>query len=410
MLLNYSTIVNMFEISLSSMWKTCTLHAVVFVTILQLLTHGVAATTLSLKVPVNPVSQDGIFSLHCQILGLQDIHEVTISRTPTGKSGRVQRLSMGNVVFAPTTELEERVFLAIRQLDDGSVVYFLSLTQVVADDAGTYACEIFTDGLRTLVSAKETHLTVDYLPDDPICTPPASLQVQSGEAVQLSCSSDQGSPNVDLTWKRTVLGKGKINTPTITTQDDRIISSVIFNPIPRDDKVVFICEMTSIAFPGVIKRCHIGPFDVHGTVNSGGNGFMPSKAWDSESDLNTDTSDNYDDHLDTVDYTELTATCRTTCDTMAKHSVMRWIISTVVIGVLALLFAIFGIILLFKYSNAERTNSVERGYCIRQHSVPESTYEIPVFAKPEHDVYMPLNKSDLMIENKSIGEKMDVNT
>ena len=70
--------------------------------------------------PVNPVKEQGLLTIHCQVRNLDDNHQVTITRRV---GDRIQQISVDEDVLG--NAVDERVFLAVRQLLDGSTVYFL---------------------------------------------------------------------------------------------------------------------------------------------------------------------------------------------------------------------------------------------------------------------------------------------
>ena len=321
------------------------------------------------------------------------------SRSPELLTDNIKDFQWGALCFQMRTG-EDRGFLAIRQLDDGSFVYFMSLTHVKENDAGEYACEIFTDNLRKLISEAKVNITVEYFPkEDPVCDSSSStLELQPGVPLDLSCTSEKGSPNVELQWKRTT--HGHLETTSISHSNGKIISRMRYVPTAKDDGVVFTCEISSKSFPNTVKKCHLGPFGVAGSSANPDRQLIPSvQSLDYYPTINTQgiVVDQTEDTLQTKLH------CKQYCNTWTKQSAFQWIILTIIIGVLAFVFGIIGIILLVKYHSATRTDVqvVERPYGIRQ-TVPESTYEIPVFTKRDHEVYMPLNKPDLMIEHASI--------
>ena len=78
---------------------------------------------VEISTPVNPVEVGAIFSVLCQVRGLNSKHEVALYRTT--EKNVAQRLSSKEDV---DTEIDESVFLAVRRQIDGSEVYFLTIT------------------------------------------------------------------------------------------------------------------------------------------------------------------------------------------------------------------------------------------------------------------------------------------
>ena len=96
-----------------------------------------AKTSIIATAPLKEVEEGAILSVHCQVTELEEGHEVTLYRIRDGQS--VQRVSVGDIL----TQDEDRLFLATRQLGDGSTVYFLSVMEVTRSDQGTYRCQVF---------------------------------------------------------------------------------------------------------------------------------------------------------------------------------------------------------------------------------------------------------------------------
>ena len=93
---------------------------------------------IKVTAPINPVREDAMISIHCQIWNKVEGQEVTMSRKLKG-AARSQRLSWDEKV---QNDDDDRIFLAERRLTDGSVVYFLSIIEVTQSDEGTYFCKI----------------------------------------------------------------------------------------------------------------------------------------------------------------------------------------------------------------------------------------------------------------------------
>ena len=365
-----------------------------------------ADTRLNVEAPVSPVKHGGILSIHCQIWELQsDLHEVTISRQVRGQ--RSQRLSMGDVIMQ---NWEDRIFLAIRQLGDGTVVYFLSITQVTTADAGSYSCELFTDSLRRVIDDDRVEIEVEYFPEDePECIPPVSLDIHAGVPVEIACNTPDAYPGVELLWRRT--GTGIMPPDVLTKTDGAVSSRLTYLPDVDDTGVMFFCEVTSVAFPDVVKKCHIGPFTVKGTRGVHEPGvYVATKSPVDKSPVDTERNTVQLDGpvvWDRAPGEKVAPQCQDLCEEFNAESTLFWIICTVVISCFAGLFAVISIIVAVKYTKMTREGCyVDRSYSIRR-CVPDSMYEVPVYTKNENDcIYMPLNKPVCMIESKQFTDEM----
>ena len=218
-----------------------------------------AETTVKSTSPVNPLKQEGILSLHCQVFNLQKGQEVSIFYQ--GNNQR-KRLSLNDNVVDP--DEEQRIFLAVRQLDGGSFVYFLSIITATISDAGKYSCTIMDTAseIPTLVASDSDDINVQYFPADiyPMCNPNKQIRVHAGRTVSLNCSSQMGYPSVSLIWTR----EGETLSSTLHTGENRVDSMLHFKPKLEDNRVIFVCTAQSEAFPDRTSSCHVGPITVYG--------------------------------------------------------------------------------------------------------------------------------------------------
>lgn len=325
-------------------------------TLLYLATIIAAETRVEVSSPINPVPDGGIYSLSCRVWDLQStLHEVTIQNT---SKGITQRLSVDKEVLTSTSE---RVFLAVRQMKDGSVIYFLSIMQVSRQDEGKYSCKIVTksEAASTLVDMASDVLRVQYFPaePDPLCTPSDSMTLHAGQAVAFNCSTATAFPSVTMEWVRSGSRVDQRNMRIIKrgSRQDSILTIV---PSSSDKDTVFICQVTSPAFPGLIRSCHVGPF--HVISDSNGISLGPIKN-PSNKPARGPTIDSYHSPGGVPDDKDTTTTttskplrtfidCGEVCSEY-NSPVMFWVITTVVAGIIAVLFLFIGVGLFVKYFN-----------------------------------------------------------
>ena len=182
------------------------MEILLYVLVLLTICGTFAEVEIVTTAPVNPVKAGGILSIHCQVNGLESGQSITLSRQ-LKDSSQIDRLSWDLTL----TVQDDRIFLAMRQLEDGSLVYFLSVLQVTIADKGMYICTVSASNLK-VVAEESIDIEVQHFPDDPHpeCFPPDKMQVEVGELVAMSCVSEAGYPVVDISWKRT--GSGKVAT------------------------------------------------------------------------------------------------------------------------------------------------------------------------------------------------------
>ncbi len=339
-----------------------TLRTAVHIVLLLCMVGNVASqartTRMVVTSPVNPVKQGDIFSVHCQVWNLKPGNEVAIFKNESGI--RNIRLSVNNVLTPNVDggEDAESMFLAVRQLPDGSVVYFLSIINVALSDGGMYTCKVI-DTSQTLaeVAVDSVVLKVMHHPDDnyPVCSQSATTLV-AGSKVELTCKTEETFPPVDIKWSRTGAGFVHLPSPTLsTTPDGMIVSTIDYIPLESDDKSsLFLCEITSKSFPEYVKTCHIGPLKIlpnpaGGRTSNGNEETLPKTS--------SPNIDNIPKVPDLIPMTPVTAPyeCpKKLCSTMSTD-VLFWVISTTIAGLICLIFLIACLFIYFKYTrlNAE---------------------------------------------------------
>ena len=342
-----------------------------------------AETTVTSTSPVNPVKQEGILSLHCQVFNLQDGQEVSIFYQSNKQR---KRLSLNDNVVDP--DEEQRLFLAVRQLDGGSFVYFLSIIAATVSDAGKYSCTIMdtaSDEIPTLVSSDSVNINVQYFPADiyPICNPDKQIRVHVGRTVSLNCSSEMGYPSVSLAWTR----EGEKLSSTPHTGENRVDSIIHFKPRLEDNGAIFVCTAQSEAFPDRTRPCHVGPITVYGVDTGDMNTpLLPMGTNEHKTDVtNTNT------RLDEPDWPNVAEKCSNSCSPL-KSSVLYWIVSTSIACVFAFVFLFVGIILLIKYNRM--SGNINRETYLARKPVSEDVYEKMEYIVNDRKMYMTLAKHE----------------
>ena len=334
-----------------------------------------ADVVIETAVPVNPVKTGGILSLHCRIRNLASTHQVQIHRKLTGKHSEM--VSVGEYVLQT---IEDRVFLASRQLDDGSSVYFLSVTDITKSDQGTYSCRVTgsneQDDTITLGRSSED-IDVHYFPTDsyPVCSPNEELTLTEGIPTTLSCSSETANPIPDITWIKT--GDGEIESE-VTVRNGEVYSEIQIVPTLADTGKMFLCQLTSPMFPDTVQSCHVGPLEVlrnpkyeHAPVTN------PPQV-----ETNALVTSSIETTL------TFKRNCLKSCPSSISSPASFWIIATAVAGVFALTFLLIGVILVIKYN---RMNQGRRKQ-LPPHLNREYIYSELTHKPAESQLYMSLEK------------------
>ena len=370
------------ELKLLPTLSFCTLrpHQLYFVILLLLsILRTVFAIQIRATAPVKEVKEGGILSLHCQISDFESTsHNVIVSRD-TG-TGNVD-LSWNDVVIVKEPEIQERLYLATRQLGDGSLVYFLSLTDVTRQDEGQYSCKVLSSTSYAVITQKDVQVSVKYFPtSNPTCS---TTDVQSGywfdegAKIVLNCTSEQSSPPLTLQWSHSdsneILGK------TVVYEGTKKTSTALRRTLTmRDDKKVFECKMSSPYFPGVSLKCHIGPIRVKQNDNMADLVVSDYGIYDSE------TVSSEQNPLQPLD-------CLKQC-TSSKETEYYWILSTVIAGILAFTLCVAAFILVCKYYRLTTEGRQELGIVTR-HPPLDDLYEKVQCREDGGMVYMSLKKT-----------------
>ena len=218
------------------------------------------------EAPVQPVKQGAVLSFYCKVSNLDEsIHEVTISRQTANQK---ERLSYNKGIL---DDVDERVFLALRLLEDGSSVYFLTITNVMISDEGRYSCKVMqsSDDADIVVARGSADILVQHFPEEtyPICSSSLSTRsVKEGTRITLNCTSEEGFPVSTITWTR-----NGFSSPYNVEQvrKDGKIEVVLSMILSRhDDEAIFMCKLHNDAFPEKGQLCHIGPLNVIPSSNS----------------------------------------------------------------------------------------------------------------------------------------------
>ena len=309
--------------------------------------------------PVNPVQEHGIFSLLCEVRNLRNGDEVTLLRSTI--NGDIERLSVDKDILP---SVDERMFLSVKQMKDGSVIYFLSMADVSRHDEGQYSCGINNKATNRQVIKRSVHLNVMYFPQDsyPVCNSNQPLAVLEGTTMSFNCTTADAFPSVILTWSR---GGDELHTGVERTeQRGGDISTVLtFKASRSHDRSVFICTVTSPAFADMKQTCHIGPLAVHRDPKyNGGVGQTistpPTRTFDTKNGGKIDN-----DPISVFTTSEKAADvhkkCQKHCAASVSSKAFFWIVSTVIAAAMAVAFLIIGLILFVKYYRLPANNNNE---------------------------------------------------
>ena len=357
-------------------------------------------------VPSQKIETNAVFAVHCQINGLQEgKHRVEIFKIANQRSVPLSTSQSVNDM------VDERVLLAVRQMEDSSVVYFLTITGATQSDEAEYSCKV-TELYPTLreVASDAVNMELTYFPANtyPVCEPNGSDQpfpvVHEGDKITLSCHSETGNPIVNIGWQ-----KGSYTYQNVRREEEngRIYASVDVRVKASDNGAVFVCEITSNEFPLQKQTCHYGPLSVIPNQNNNN----PNVIGDSLSTSIATLDSTINSIEDTADFLDITTRCQQECK-QSNSSVMHWIITTIIASVLAFIFLIFAIVLvILKTCRSSEWDSADYHEPQYDGNISERMYREIDSRRDGGKMYMSLVKSYPDSNNMpQVPEKIQVRT
>ncbi|XP_072050898.1 uncharacterized protein [Amphiura filiformis] len=160
-----------------------------------------------------------------------------------------------------------------------------------------------------------------------------------GESMILNCSSESGKPTVSIDWTQTGSTEELLQTRVI--KENSVYSEFSFQAKLSHKDAMFVCEIRSKHYPSISDhKCHVGPMNVIRNPDTPWpmtTKASPVRVTEPKYTLLTNNTVVDDDE------------CHEICADMTAESVFRWTIATVIAGLLALVFFVFGIVLLIRY-------------------------------------------------------------
>ena len=358
---------------------------VVLLFLIVLIQHNIMtlqAATLTVRTPVNPVQEGGILSLHCEVKNLERDREVTIFRnTSTG----IEKLSVNDDVLPAAGD---EVFLAKRQLEGATFVYFISLIHVSKEDSGEYFCKIAdVAGQKTDLPVASLIVQTTYFPpaSDPICTPTNPGILLEGDLLTLSCSSEHANPRIGIAWFRTG-SKSKLRSKE-NSMDGRVYLTSDLRITLTDEGAIFICKITSDAYPEREQTCHVGPIRVlskSGSTITKPDNTRPEHFGHPTTQILANVNPDLGGKDVTLDRDRLN--CDSVC-VSEQSSLLHWILATSVAVVFAFIFLIVCIALFMKTRRIDAETNRPPSTYVRP---PDGIYTELECRRSQNKVYLPI--------------------
>ena len=356
--------------------------------------YATAADSIVVKSPIQHVREGGMLAIHCQVWNLEKDEIITLTRKSGSNS---ETLSYGDHV---QPSVEERVFLAVRRMSGGSMVSFLTIYNVDRHvDEGEYFCKVLSTGDTIREVAKgSVDIQVQYFPLDPnpICSSNQPLEVNAGTLVVLNCTSQAGYPTVRMTWGRTGSNIKLANGQIAITRNGVVFNELRFVATKEHSSAMFLCSMTSPAFPAQTKTCHVGPFLVYGDQSNTYEDINMDKPARTSSYIDRDEKEDdlYVIHENpTVTSISSSTKCKQACTSITK-TMRFWVMATIVAATISFIFLVIGVyfaLKLCRVSESTKRNAMRPR--VPLHQLTEEVYE-KLDCKPENSsmMYMTLEK------------------
>ncbi len=220
-----------------------------------------AETGIATRAPLKRIKEGEVLAFQCQVWNPATSQSVIISRHTEDIESETITWEQAIV----SSIIDDRFFLAMRNQDDGSVIYFLMINYASRRDYGTYYCDILDKSAGRYILQDSQTIEVNYLPNskNPFCSPTSTndLTVSPGSLVTFNCTSEAAKPQVSFEWSR--VSDGTIDSSLMkdagSSDGTTAYSELTFKVKYDDIGAVFLCTIKSEAFPEFSKTCFVGP-------------------------------------------------------------------------------------------------------------------------------------------------------
>ena len=225
----------------------------------------IAATRIEVSVRGEPITVNGLLVVQCKVWDVPERAMITLELEKI--DGRI--VDIANGVYKSESGVnvnqnaDRRYYLSTRTIGDATI-YFLTVTQVTADDEGSYICTSFARETRK-VEAHKAVVKLRYFPNNqyPVCsdTPRNPIRIPDNRYLTLRCTTNMGNPPVNISWHH---GSNNANiSERQWKEDDELISERRHTLTMEDQNAVFICRISSDMFWGRSEICQVGPLRLY---------------------------------------------------------------------------------------------------------------------------------------------------
>ena len=329
--------------------KMATLSTLCTLLLLLFLMHGIKAVTVEVTVPVYPVTVGGVLAIQCEIRNMENDHEIRMYRVT---KAHTEQLTSGPLYRV--SSLEQRIFVAKRDMPGKLTVFFATIVDVVLLDQGEYFCKVYTlsGSDHVKVSEGSVHVNIYFLPNSiyPQCrsVPAVVENMNENVPLELTCISAKGNPAVELRW---IDNSNQEISSRSMTHDDTVSAEITLAISPSHGKI-YICEMTNPGFPDFQRICQIGPVTIKANTK-----VEDTRVVKHNMPLSPSETNNHK--------TRLSNGCSSECPSNDEYTILYLSVATLGSAMLCVVFLITTIIMCIKYKNApSEVRSTQRNMAI----------------------------------------------
>lgn len=264
---------------------------------------------------------------------------------------------------------------------DGGTASILRIANVDRDDAGPYTCVALD---VTSTASASADITVYYPPavHFPRCfVMNPALQdlsaVQEGTSLTLACSSDVAEPVPMISWYRVDKEPAEYVAGTIVPGEKFLRNEITVVVTEDFQDVVFGCELESIGFPHLSRKCAIDPISV---LSEGTNkGLLPqwtaSPTTGFSGEFDYESSDDHHANKDSRVPSDVTSPPTSVACLEAYSFADRAMVpSTVILALFLFISVVLNFLQMIKNSQINASKSGRKIACVRHQVIPENEY------------------------------------
>ena len=161
--------------------------------------------------------------------------------------------------------MSTRFELLMDNRQDDLTTYTLTIHNVTRDDDGLYQCQVLQENGNgySAMASESVILSVLYFPasDYPDCSLTGRQTLLTGSEFMVSCTSEVGNPQISSAW---MAGDPTSPAPSyrMAESPSMVVAELNLQITPELDGAVYMCRVTSPAYPDLNRYCSLGPLRI----------------------------------------------------------------------------------------------------------------------------------------------------